>query len=380
MVDLRSFPVLTDTSPEHNLKGIDRLCRRLPSHLIPLNDLRLHHLELLAYFTHNYCHTQLYSRPGLASYHTSRESPTPPVLLTRTSPLTSVRTFLSSFRPSIYSEMPPSATDMIRDLKINDSSLVEPETTIARQPNSPFLSLPQEMRNRVYEYLTPSNKWMGNDIHREEAKSGALTISGRVLHMIAGEHQKNLRTDPNRKDDAFFGLYRTCRQLYHEVLPLWFKYNVVYIKDDSICFPKTFDWFDNLSNNTYQLVKYVEVRIPAEPLDTLSNGMLSLVEWLSFEHIMLEQGVQLHVIAPSDDVSHHWWVCHRRAMQLKDEGTSPEGIQERFKDTHNRMLEFSALLRERNGLPQHVRIELPWNRKMAKNWWRFWKKKTGQIS
>ena len=203
-------------------------------------------------------------------------------------------------------------------------------------------------------------------------KLASVRLDVETIQVIAEKHRKSLPTDPTRKDDAFFALYRTCRQLYHEVSPLWYKYNVVYIKDNSLCFPKTFGWIENLSNNTRQLLKYVEIRVLAKPLETLNNGILNVVDWLLFEHRMLKQGVQLHVIMPNDEMVHLWCVCLKNARELKDDGMSPAGVRERLGSINNKMLNFSAVLGERNNLAQHVRVELPWNRKLANNWWRFW--------
>ena len=198
-----------------------------------------------------------------------------------------------------------------------------------------FTGLPRELRDQIYSYLVPAES-EETDISREPArsqKSKSKEPSSKCtfrLGLFGGGARRRASLCPEYFD--LLPLLKTNRQLYIEVLPLWFRHNVVDLKDDSMQLRNTVKWFKAIAPIRLRLVKNVNVRVILRSAMGHEIETKDILMWLKLEEEVLPEGIKVAFLIDQAKHSEVWVQAYYIAKRCRKCGMPWEQLEKCMQD------------------------------------------------
>ena len=125
---------------------------------------------------------------------------------------------------------------------------------------SPFLGLPGEIRNKIYQYVATFQK-----PRNASAIKSAIDRRELPLHVCAGDLQ-------NQASIALPGFFHTCSQIYQESRPFFYRHREFKLhiwqdpemKRESRCLKKVLAWFDTIGVKMQKQIQTLEIDLKCD--------------------------------------------------------------------------------------------------------------------
>ena len=198
-----------------------------------------------------------------------------------------------------------------------------------------FTGLPRELRDQIYSYLVPAES-EETDISREPArsqKSKSKEPSSKCtfrLGLFGGGARRRASLCAEYFD--LLPLLKTNRQLYLEVLPLWFTHNAVILKDDSMQLRNTVKWFKAIAPTRLRLVKSVNVRVIVRTAMGHEIETKDILMWLKLEEEVLPKGIKVAFLIDQAKHSEVWVQAYYIAKRCRKCGMPWEELEKCMRD------------------------------------------------
>jgi len=198
-----------------------------------------------------------------------------------------------------------------------------------------FTGLPHELRDQIYSYLVPAESHE-TDIPREPATSSKAKNNDASnkctfrLGMFGGGARRRASLCPEYFD--LLPLLKTNRQLYLEVLPLWFRHNVVDLKDDSMQLRNTVKWFKAIAPIRLRLVKIVNVRVIMRSAMGHEIETKDILMWLKLEEEVLPEGIKVAFLIDQAKHSEVWVQAYYITKRCRKCGMLWGELEKRMRD------------------------------------------------
>jgi len=126
-------------------------------------------------------------------------------------------------------------------------------------------------------------------------------------------------------------LMKTNRQLYREVLPLWFEHNEVKLTDDSLRLRNTVAWFKAIAPARLRLVKRVAVNVGMEPKVRFEKRDRKIwrnpLIWLKLEEEVLPKGIKVAFLVDYCENTEVWARSYNVAKRCRKLGMPWEQVE-----------------------------------------------------
>jgi len=179
-----------------------------------------------------------------------------------------------------------------------------------------ILTIPPEIRKEIFSYLVPHIPW------KEETNRVECKVSKKDDPMSFS------RARGSNRDDLR-ALQKSCTQLYHEVRPTWFKYNPVCLREESLAFSSTIEWFNHLPPMVSPLLSRIKIMVePVERFVGSQTMWQNVLAWKHFEEGVLPKGILVRIIIRHSASLMQWIHCSSLLSKFRDAKMSWEEIGE----------------------------------------------------
>jgi len=198
-----------------------------------------------------------------------------------------------------------------------------------------LIGLPCEIRYQIYSYFVPAES-QETDISCGPATSETTEDHDKSskcsfrVGLFGGGARRRESFCPEYFD--LMPLLKTNRQLYQEVLPLWFKHNAIDLKDNSMQLRNTVKWFTSIAPIRLRLVKNVNVRVDMRSAMGHEIETKDILMWLKLEEGILPEGIKVAFLIDQSKHSQVWVQAYRVAKRCRKCGMPWEELEKCMQD------------------------------------------------